>query len=70
MNRSFRPWEKPAYGYRRVTGWLRREEWSLREPETSVASYARAKLVGPRATPARKTKERVGREEATPPNQI
>jgi hypothetical protein len=70
MNRSFRPVGKTSLRLSPGDRVAAPGGMALREPETSVASDARAKLVGPRATPARKTKERVGREEATPPNQI
>jgi putative transposase len=62
--------EKPAYGYRRVTWWLRRKE-GLRVNRKRVLRVMRerALLVRSRRLRARRKKE-WGRVEATQPNQI
>ena len=62
--------EKPAYGYRRVTWWLRRKE-GLRVNRKRVLRVMRERslLVRSRRLRARRKKE-WGRVEATQPNQI
>jgi hypothetical protein len=52
--------EKLAYGYRRVTWWLRRKKMAARESQTGVTGDARTRAAGARAASARTTEERVG----------
>jgi len=52
--------EKPAYGYRRVTWWLRRKENLLVNRKTRIASDARTWVAGTLAPSSCTTEERVG----------
>jgi len=62
--------EKPAYGYRRVSWWLRRKEgWVINRKRVLRVMRERGLLVRSRRLRARRRKD-WGRVEATRPNQV